>query len=138
MPELVWKRFIDLEAHGLIRGARHMRKQALEPSSGALRASAPPKSLSRSSLVCAMESVPPIRRARFGLEQRCSYRHADLYDEEVPEVDLETVIAAPQLGATTAARSFVLLGDQNAGKSTMLHSRSEGRRSSFHMSFLCT
>lgn len=51
MPELVWKRFIDLEARGLIRGARHMRKQALEPSSGALRASAPPKSLSRSSLV---------------------------------------------------------------------------------------
>ena len=69
-----------------------------------------------------MESVPPIRRARFGLEQRCSYRHADLYDEEVPEIDLETVIAAPQLGAATAALSFVLLGDQNAGKSTMLHS----------------
>ena len=29
--------------------------------------------------------VPPIVRARFGLEQRCAYRHADLYDEEVPE-----------------------------------------------------
>ncbi|CAK9103311.1 unnamed protein product [Durusdinium trenchii] len=80
MPELVWKRFIDLE------------------------------------------SVPPIVRARFGLEQRCAYRHADLYDEEVPEVDLETVIAKPELGAECAVKNFVLLGDQNAGKSTMLHS----------------
>ena len=39
--------------------------------------------------LCAMEEpeepVPPIVRARFGLEQRCAYRHADLYDEEVPE-----------------------------------------------------
>ena len=92
-----------------------------------------------------MEWVPPIVRARFGLEQRCAYRHADLYDEEVPEagqnawqnawqnasgmrpfstlsqVDLETVIAQPELGAECAVKSFVLLGDQNAGKSTMLH-----------------
>ena len=34
------------------------------------------------------ESVPPIVRARFGLEQRCAYRHADLYDEEVPEAKM--------------------------------------------------
>eukprot|EP00913_Durusdinium_trenchii_P016180 g15205.t1 len=66
------------------------------------------------------ESVPPIVRARFGLEQRCAYRHADLYDEEVPEVDLETVIAKPELGAECAVKNFVLLGDQNAGKSTMM------------------
>ncbi|CAK9081949.1 Crooked neck-like protein 1 (Crooked neck homolog) [Durusdinium trenchii] len=38
------------------------------------------------------------------------------------EVDLETVIAKPELGAECAVKNFVLLGDQNAGKSTMLHS----------------
>jgi hypothetical protein len=38
-------------------------------------------------------------------------------------VDLETVIAQPELGAECAIKSFVLLGDQNAGKSTMLHRR---------------
>ena len=37
------------------------------------------------------------------------------------KVDLETVIAQPELGAECAIKSFVLLGDQNAGKSTMLH-----------------
>lgn len=107
-----------------------------------------------------LSPVPPIVRARFGLEQRCAYRHADLYDEEVPEVrlgweltafaflfkgnnswslqihdieslsprefrvnqvDLETVIAKPEMGAECVMKSFVLLGDQNAGKSTMLH-----------------
>ena len=39
------------------------------------------------------------------------------------QVDLETVIAQPELGAECAVKSFVLLGDQNAGKSTMLHRR---------------
>lgn len=38
------------------------------------------------------------------------------------QVDLETVIAKPELGAECAVKNFVLLGDQNAGKSTMLHS----------------
>eukprot|EP00439_Symbiodinium_sp_Y106_P056762 s2712_g7.t9 len=69
-----------------------------------------------------VDGVPPIVRGRFGLEQRCAYKHPDLYDEEVPEIDLETAVAQPELGAGCAVRSFVLLGDQNAGKSTMLHS----------------
>ncbi|CAJ1407954.1 unnamed protein product [Effrenium voratum] len=69
-----------------------------------------------------MDGTPEILETRFGLEQRCSFRHPDLYDEEVPEVDLETVIAFPELGAECGLCSFLLLGDQNAGKSTMLHS----------------
>ncbi|CAE7494959.1 unnamed protein product [Symbiodinium natans] len=68
-----------------------------------------------------VDGVPPIVHGRFGLEQRCAYKHPDLYDEEVPEIDLESVIGRPELGAC-AVRSFLLLGDQNAGKSTMLHS----------------
>lgn len=66
--------------------------------------------------------VPPIVQGRFGLEQRCAYRHPDLYDEEVPEMDFETAVSRPDLGTGCAVRSFLLLGDQNAGKSTMLHS----------------
>lgn len=67
-------------------------------------------------------NVPPIVAGRFGLEQRCAYRHHDLYHEEVPEIDFETAISRPDLGAGCVVRTFLLLGDQNAGKSTMLHS----------------
>ncbi|CAK0887081.1 unnamed protein product [Prorocentrum cordatum] len=73
-------------------------------------------------MALAAASVPPIVASRFGLEQRCFYRHPDLYEEEVPEMELETVLSRPDLGAGCAFRSFLLLGDQNAGKSTLLHS----------------
>ena len=51
------------------------------------------------------------------------------------KVDLETVIAQPELGAECAIKSFVLLGDQNAGKSTMLHRRWAFGCSIFDVSF---
>jgi len=67
-------------------------------------------------------TVPQITIGRFGLEQRCMYRHPDLYHEEVPELDIETAVSQLDVASGCAVQTFLLLGDQNAGKSTMLHS----------------
>jgi hypothetical protein len=57
-------------------------------------------------------------------EQRAAFQQADRMHEEVLEV--ESPLAAHCAAHTWAAR-FVLLGDQNAGKSTLLHAFAHSR-----------
>ena len=51
--------------------------------------------------------------------QKVVYRQADLHHEEVLELDSPF---APFFQTGTLVHTFLLLGDQNAGKSTFLHS----------------
>jgi hypothetical protein len=64
-------------------------------------------------------AVPVLVEEGLGFVQRCSARHPDLYQEDVLEIDspLATVNAAG-----VQSFRFLLMGDQNAGKSTFLHS----------------
>lgn len=55
----------------------------------------------------------PIVHGEQAAEQRSLYRHSELYEEDVPE---ETCVPAG-----TKVLRFLLVGDQNAGKSTFLH-----------------
>eukprot|EP00916_Digyalum_oweni_P003132 GHVL01005641.1.p1 GENE.GHVL01005641.1~~GHVL01005641.1.p1 ORF type:complete len:295 (+),score=73.19 GHVL01005641.1:129-1013(+) len=57
-----------------------------------------------------------VKRNILGFEQRSEYRHPDSCDEEICEVDA-TGVACP----SAQMFSFLLLGDQDAGKSTFLH-----------------
>lgn len=52
--------------------------------------------------------------------QTNEYANPDLYHEDVDEID-ETSLWAPHFATGTAHYSYVLIGDQNAGKSTFLH-----------------
>ena len=60
----------------------------------------------------------PVERTAFGFTQRARFCHPDLHDEEVLEIDSPF---APLVASGTRVLSFVVLGDQNAGKSTFLH-----------------
>ncbi|KAJ1448542.1 hypothetical protein M885DRAFT_623343 [Pelagophyceae sp. CCMP2097] len=61
----------------------------------------------------------PISRSPAGVwEQRCSYSHADLHDEVL--VDLDGPFGSVASAETEVVR-FTVLGDRNAGKSTLLH-----------------
>lgn len=60
-----------------------------------------------------------VERTQFGYVQRARFAHPDLHHEEVLELDSPF---AAVVAAGTHVFSFVLLGDQNAGKSTFLHS----------------
>jgi len=78
---------------------------------------------------CPMWSVTenaPVRYIpeRHVYEQRASYTQPDRLHEEVLEID--SPLAAHAAAHTWAAR-FVLLGDQNAGKSTLLHAFAHAR-----------
>jgi hypothetical protein len=53
-----------------------------------------------------------------GFEQRSRYRQADLWHEEVVEVSSPFALSVK---SETRVFTFLLLGDQNAGKSTLLH-----------------
>jgi hypothetical protein len=66
------------------------------------------------------ESCLPVVKKPFGFVQRSSYLHPDLYDEEVVEVEMDSPWVS-QVRVGTQVYTFVLLGDQNAGKSTFLH-----------------
>lgn len=61
----------------------------------------------------------PITRMPYGFVQRSSYLQLDRHHEEV--VELESPLAAV-VASGTRIFTFLLLGDQNAGKSTFLHS----------------
>eukprot|EP00050_Salpingoeca_kvevrii_P008591 m.303811 g.303811 ORF g.303811 m.303811 type:complete len:597 (-) comp16243_c0_seq1:49-1839(-) len=65
------------------------------------------------------EDLLPIERTDLGFTQRSQWRQPDRLHEEV--VELESPLAAV-VAAGTHVYTFVLLGDQNAGKSTFLHS----------------
>eukprot|EP00053_Salpingoeca_punica_P016810 m.159959 g.159959 ORF g.159959 m.159959 type:complete len:676 (+) comp17048_c2_seq1:188-2215(+) len=60
-----------------------------------------------------------IQREEFGYVQRSAWRQADRLHEEV--IDLDSPFSV-SLAAGTHLYTFVLIGDQNAGKSTFLHS----------------
>lgn len=71
-----------------------------------------------------MAELLPLYRTEFGWEQRQSFRHPDRYEEDVEEVvfdspflDLRAILGKSH----TTLFSFLVLGDQNAGKSTFLH-----------------
>ncbi|EOD26825.1 hypothetical protein EMIHUDRAFT_236515 [Emiliania huxleyi CCMP1516] len=54
--------------------------------------------------------------------QRASFTHADLHDELVSDlVALSSPFAGCGDESETVCYTFLLLGDQNAGKSTFLH-----------------
>jgi hypothetical protein len=63
-----------------------------------------------------------LARTTGGWVQRASFTHPDLHDELVDElVPLSSPLAIAGGGAGAVTFTFVLLGDQNAGKSTFLH-----------------
>ena len=64
------------------------------------------------------ETALPIQRTELGFVQHTLYRQPDLYHEAV--IELDSPFAAI-FAADTAVFSFLVLGDQNAGKSTFLH-----------------
>lgn len=68
-----------------------------------------------------------VRRTSGGLEQQKYTKNVDLADEEIPELELENAVAEYQLKAASGdvhlkELRFLVVGDQNAGKSTFLHS----------------
>lgn len=60
----------------------------------------------------------PVQRTDWGFRQSSAFTNADLYHEEI--VELDSPFAA-QVRADTLSLHFLFLGDQNAGKSTFLH-----------------
>lgn len=65
-----------------------------------------------------IEKYLPIEKTEYGFVQKNFYQHAELYDEEVVELDSPF---ASSVNSKTKVFTFLLLGDQNAGKSTFLH-----------------
>lgn len=65
------------------------------------------------------ESFLPIAKTELGYSQQSSFQNADLYHEEVLELDNPFAEIA---SSSTEVLSFLVLGDQNAGKSTFIHS----------------
>lgn len=61
----------------------------------------------------------PIEKKDFGYLQKNHYHHPDLYDEAM--IELNSPFAS-LIASGTKIFTFLLLGDQNAGKSTFLHS----------------
>lgn len=61
----------------------------------------------------------PIEKTDYGYVQTSYYQQPDLYHEEVVEVESPF---APIVSSETQVFTFLVLGDQNAGKSTFLHS----------------
>jgi hypothetical protein len=68
--------------------------------------------------VCKEEFLP-IEKTDFGYVQKTKYYQPDLYHEEVIELDSPFASIVP---SGTQVYTFLLLGDQNAGKSTFIHS----------------
>ncbi|CAD7950194.1 unnamed protein product [Amoebophrya sp. A25] len=89
-----------------------------------LKSGQPQAQLPQLSSTTSSKSVFPFTRGVNACEQRFSYRQHELYDEDVPSDDEE--------GRTeTESLSFLVVGDQNAGKSTFLHSFSNFEDSNF-------
>lgn len=64
----------------------------------------------------------PFTRTRLGFEQRLSSSNPDLSHEEIPELSFPDCLGSIQHQADLLELRFLVLGDQNAGKSTFLHS----------------
>eukprot|EP00899_Mesostigma_viride_P017292 jgi/Mesvir1/25564/Mv01798-RA.3 len=69
-------------------------------------------------VVSKLDSLP-IERNELGYFQRSRYQNPDLCDEEVMELDTPF---AMHVASGTRMLTFLLLGDQNAGKSSFIHS----------------
>jgi GTPase SAR1 family protein len=65
-----------------------------------------------------MEKVIPIVRKDYGFVQQTLYHHPDLYHEQV--IDIESPLAI-NISNDAQMYTFLLMGDQNAGKSTFMH-----------------
>lgn len=70
------------------------------------------------STIC-KEDYLPIEKTDFGFVQKTKYYQPDLYHEEVIELDSPF---ASIVASGTQVYTFLFLGDQNAGKSTFIHS----------------
>jgi len=64
-----------------------------------------------------------LARTQLGWVQRSAYSHPDLHDELLEELVYhhESPLAATASSSGVVSFCFLLLGDQNAGKSTFLH-----------------
>ena len=63
----------------------------------------------------------PIVQTKYGYEQKSLFVNNDLYHEQVDEFEPGT-IWQQKYGKGVEILSFILLGDQNSGKSTFIHS----------------
>ena len=73
------------------------------------------------SACCGCSSLA-LERTPDGWLQRAAWTHPDLHDELVEElVSLSSPFAAAGGASGAVSFTFLLLGDQNAGKSTFLH-----------------
>eukprot|EP00736_Rhodelphis_marinus_P013102 Rmarinus@m.29798 len=70
----------------------------------------------------------PVQKETFGYVQRSYYSQPDLYHEEV--LDIESPFASV-VASGTLVYTFLVLGDQNAGKSTFLSAFSDNSNSGF-------
>lgn len=80
--------------------------------------------MSRPDDVATASRLTSLKRTHEGWEQTLSWAHAELWDEGVPELDSdgEEAPLLPSPNPEVAVRTYLLLGDPNAGKSTLLHS----------------
>ncbi len=73
-------------------------------------------------MACCGTSPLALARTAGGWVQRASFTHPDLHDELVEDlVPLASPLSVAGGGSGTVTFTFLLLGDQNAGKSTFLH-----------------
>lgn len=75
------------------------------------------------------------RQTDYGFIQQSSFQNLDVYHEEVDEVDVVS-LWAPKYASDTETVSYVLVGDQNAGKSTFCHAFTHSDDSNFML--LCS
>ena len=73
-----------------------------------------------------------IEKVKYGYQQMNKFINNDLYHEEVVEFSEAGSIFQQKYGKKTVTLSFLLLGDQNAGKSTFIHSFTNDKQSSIH------
>ena len=71
-------------------------------------------------------SVPVPQKINLGWEQRGVFQNADLIHENVPEFVLSSALEIRRCSNDLKEIRFLILGDQNAGKTTFLHALSVG------------
>ena len=71
---------------------------------------------------CCVQPALTLERTPSGWIQRASFTHPDLHDELVEEIVPLSSPFSSVCARGSSAFTFLLLGDQNAGKSTFLHS----------------
>lgn len=83
-------------------------------------------------MACSCQQILTLERTQHGWVQKTSFTHPDLHDELVEElVSLSSPFASAGAGSGASVFTFLLLGDQNAGKSTFLHAFSHAGSASW-------